>query len=83
MTYLRDKVILVTGGTSGIGLASTELFARSGAKVVTMSIQEKEGKSLAGRLLPKRKRTIIGMGEFRSGIPDLGSSQRHLEGFGQ
>ena len=50
MSDLKGKVILVTGGTSGIGEASTELFARSGAKVVTMSIQEEEGNSLEKRL---------------------------------
>jgi NAD(P)-dependent dehydrogenase (short-subunit alcohol dehydrogenase family) len=50
MSHLKDKVILITGGTSGIGLACTELFARHGAKVVTMSIQAEEGKALAARL---------------------------------
>ncbi len=50
MSHLKDKVILITGGTSGIGEACTELFARHGAKVVTMSIQAEEGKALAERL---------------------------------
>lgn len=48
--HLRDKVILITGGTSGIGEACTELFARHGAKVVTMSIQQEAGATLAKRL---------------------------------
>ena len=34
MSDLKDKVILITGGTSGIGVACTELFGRQGAKVV-------------------------------------------------
>ena len=50
MSDLTDKVILITGGTSGIGEASTELFARSGAKVVAMSPQATRGEALAARL---------------------------------
>jgi len=48
--HLQDKVILITGGTSGIGEACTELFARHGAKVIAMSIQPEAGQSLASRL---------------------------------
>lgn len=49
--HLKDKVILVTGGTSGIGEACTELFVRHGAKVVAMSIQKEAGEALAARLV--------------------------------
>ncbi|NUQ65968.1 MAG: SDR family oxidoreductase [Pirellulales bacterium] len=50
MNHLSGRTVLITGGTSGIGEACTELFARSGAKVVAMSIQPKEGAALAERL---------------------------------
>lgn len=33
-SYFKDKVIIVTGASSGIGLASVKLFASYGAKVV-------------------------------------------------
>jgi len=46
----QDQVILITGGTSGIGEAGTELFARQGAKVVAMSIQPREGRTLQEKL---------------------------------
>ena len=33
-TYFKDKVIIITGASSGIGLASARLFGSCGAKVV-------------------------------------------------
>ena len=32
--YFKDKVIIITGASSGIGLASARLFGSCGAKVV-------------------------------------------------
>jgi len=63
MSDLTEKVILVTGGTSGIGEASTELFARSGAKVVAMSIQAEEGKALADRLSGEGHQCVFHYGD--------------------
>jgi NAD(P)-dependent dehydrogenase (short-subunit alcohol dehydrogenase family) len=41
---LRDKVAIVTGGTSGIGRETAVLFAKSGVKVVVAGRREVEGK---------------------------------------
>ena len=47
---LQDKVVLITGGASGIGLASAEACAREGARVVITDINGAEGAAQAQRL---------------------------------
>lgn len=43
---IKDKVIWVTGGCSGMGLASTKMFLSNGAKVMVTDINEDAGKKL-------------------------------------
>ena len=33
--------------------------------------------------LRKKKLAVIGLGKFRSGVPDLGSNKKHLRDFGR
>jgi NAD(P)-dependent dehydrogenase (short-subunit alcohol dehydrogenase family) len=47
---LNDKVIVITGGASGIGEACTRLFAQQGAKVVLADRDETRGKSVTASI---------------------------------
>ena len=47
---LKDKAIIITGGTSGIGAAIATAAIREGAKVLVHGINEAEGKTTVERL---------------------------------
>ncbi len=47
---LEDKVAIITGGTSGIGRRTVEIFAEEGASVLIAARREDDGRELADRL---------------------------------
>ena len=49
---LAGKAAVITGGTSGIGAATAEIFANEGASVVIAGRSEAKGAALAQRLGP-------------------------------
>src|SRR6266436_1494459 len=53
MERLKNKNILITGGTSGIDLASAQEFEREGARVAICGTDEKKLKEARGALGPK------------------------------
>ena len=38
----KDQVVLITGGTSGLGAATAELFAQEGAKLFIVDLEERD-----------------------------------------
>jgi NAD(P)-dependent dehydrogenase (short-subunit alcohol dehydrogenase family) len=47
---LRSRVVLITGGASGIGEAIVEAFARQNAKVAFLDVQKDAGEALVRRI---------------------------------
>ncbi|MFB7468584.1 SDR family oxidoreductase [Streptomyces sp. NPDC056224] len=51
-TFWDGRHVVLTGGTSGIGLASTELLVEAGARVTVIALDGADAETLRGRMLP-------------------------------
>lgn len=47
---IKDKVFLITGGSSGLGAACARLFAGQGGRILIADVKEEEGQALADEL---------------------------------
>jgi NAD(P)-dependent dehydrogenase (short-subunit alcohol dehydrogenase family) len=59
---LKDKVILVTGSTTGIGEAMARIFAREGATVVIHGTREKAARALVDAIVGAKGRAFYALG---------------------
>ncbi|KAA3629037.1 MAG: SDR family NAD(P)-dependent oxidoreductase [Bacteroidetes bacterium] len=62
----RDKVIIVTGATSGMGMAIAEHFAREGGSVIISGRNEQRGEELASHLKKINDQIIFIAGDIRT-----------------
>ncbi|MEW5978300.1 MAG: SDR family oxidoreductase [Acidobacteriota bacterium] len=54
----ENKVVVVTGGASGIGRAAVELLAQRGAQVAVLDVLAKEGQEMVARLNREKSRAL-------------------------
>ncbi|HUG89502.1 MAG TPA: SDR family oxidoreductase [Planctomycetaceae bacterium] len=59
MQRFNDKVVIVTGGGSGIGAATCERFASEGAAVVIAEINSESGRAVAERIAARGQRALF------------------------
>lgn len=59
MGKLQDKVVIITGGVSGIGAASATLFAKEGAKLVLVDMDEEKGAEFEAELIAQHAEAIF------------------------
>jgi NAD(P)-dependent dehydrogenase (short-subunit alcohol dehydrogenase family) len=63
--FMKEKVAIVTGASSGIGRATALLFAKNGAKVVAVGRNEKELNSLRDEVGSKKGTIKVALTDIR------------------
>jgi 3-oxoacyl-[acyl-carrier protein] reductase len=64
------KVVVITGGASGMGRASSILFAREGAKVVIVDVDEKAGEGTLAEIRNEKNEASFIRADI-SKLPDI------------
>jgi NAD(P)-dependent dehydrogenase (short-subunit alcohol dehydrogenase family) len=80
---LNGKVALITGGASGIGRATALLFAREGAMVAVVDLDEPEGQAVVQTIIDKGRRAIFLRGDVTKAAECQLALRRTVEQLGK
>jgi NAD(P)-dependent dehydrogenase (short-subunit alcohol dehydrogenase family) len=80
---LKDRVALITGGTSGIGEAAAILFAKEGAKVAITGRDEKRGHAVVEQITGDGGKAIFVRADVRKAEECSGVVEDTLRAFGR
>ena len=73
---LKDKVAIVTGAASGIGLATAEMLAKEGARVVLADINETQLEAVSAKIGADALAVDLSKREGTLGLHDLPHAYR-------
>jgi len=80
---LENRAALITGGTSGIGEATSVLFAKEGASVAVVGRNTERGKSVAKRISDAGGTAIFVQADVRKSNDCRTAVERTIETFGR
>ncbi len=71
---LKNKVALITGGSSGIGKETALLFAKEGASVIIVDVNVKEGKKTMEKILNRGQEASF----YKADVSDQGDCKKMI-----
>jgi len=80
---LADKVAIITGGSSGIGKATAELFAREGARICITGRNEKRCREVVAEINKTGGQAVFVIADVRSPDECRKTVEATLEAFGK
>jgi NAD(P)-dependent dehydrogenase (short-subunit alcohol dehydrogenase family) len=80
---LGDKVAIITGGNSGIGKATAELFAREGARVCITGRNEERCREVVAEIIKTGGQAVFVIADVRSPDECRNTVETTLKAFGR